>query len=105
MAGVPDADQRGRDYVAYVDGLILHRLLDIGTPPALRPGTPESVRDLRDRIRELLGAMIRHTPGTAAEPQVSGDHPGDPIPKMRGRTSSYVALFRSRGRAWGGAAP
>lgn len=56
--GAPDAEHRGRVFVAFVNGLMFDRLLGAGALTAPTPGTPESRDDLREAITLALRAMI-----------------------------------------------
>ncbi|RKT53212.1 TetR family transcriptional regulator [Saccharothrix australiensis] len=57
-AGVPDADRRGRDLVAFLDGLLFDRLVGAGAAHAPAPGTPESRAELVDAVRIALRAVL-----------------------------------------------
>ena len=54
--GAPDPEQRGRHFVAAVDGLLFDRLIGAGALSSPLPGTPESRADLTAAVHRLLTA-------------------------------------------------
>lgn len=56
--GVPDAERRSRDLVAFLDGLLFDRLVGAGALHAPEPGTPESRAELERAVRSALRAVL-----------------------------------------------
>ncbi|MEU6024090.1 hypothetical protein [Micromonospora sp. NPDC047134] len=56
-AGAPDPRRQGRQFVAFVDGLLFDRLVGAGALDAPPPGTEASRAELGAAVRDLLRAL------------------------------------------------
>ncbi|RIV41254.1 TetR/AcrR family transcriptional regulator [Micromonospora radicis] len=56
-AGAPDPGRQGRQFVAFVDGLLFDRLVGAGALTAPPPGTEASRAELGAAVRDLLRAL------------------------------------------------
>ncbi|MFG3556102.1 TetR/AcrR family transcriptional regulator [Micromonospora sp. NPDC047557] len=56
-AGATDPERQGDQFVAFVDGLLFHRLVGAGALTAPHPGGPASRADLAGAVRTLLRAL------------------------------------------------
>ncbi|WP_447009700.1 TetR/AcrR family transcriptional regulator [Saccharothrix hoggarensis] len=56
--GADDPERRGRELVAFVDGLLFDRLVGAGALGAATPGTPESRAELAAAVRAALRGVL-----------------------------------------------
>lgn len=61
-AGAEDPERQGREFVAFVDGLLFDRLVGAGALGAPTPGTPESRAELAQAVRAALRGVLGPRP-------------------------------------------
>jgi DNA-binding transcriptional regulator YbjK len=59
LLGAADPSARGRDLVAFLDGLLFDRIAGSGALTAAEPGTPASIAELTSAIHAALRGVLR----------------------------------------------